>query len=126
MNILFIDDSDDRHQQFERAMSETNFDTLHAFNYQEAVELLKAKHIQIGVVLFDHDLGEGKSGSDVASFVLDDLDSARFPTQAVVHSMNPEGAKNIASKLTTAGIITFIDPFSTEMIKRLIDRLQPQ
>jgi DNA-binding NtrC family response regulator len=125
MNILFIDDEDYRHDLTEQKLGDQHC-IFHAFDYTEAVSLLENKHVKYGVVMFDHDLGGGRDGSAIAGFVLNKLDEDRFPAQAIVHSLNPTVARNIESKLTTAGITTRVEPFSVPMLEWLKLYLQPQ
>jgi hypothetical protein len=73
-------------------------------SYNEAVE----KMIELGCptfISFDHDLGAGKTGYDLAKYIVNkDLDYAgRFIPSDFnyqVHSANPVGAKNIVGILT--------------------------
>lgn len=123
--VLVVDDSEDRHQTFEREFGDVCA-VLHAFDYDEAVHLLSVSAFTIYMVCFDHDLGLGKSGSDLASFILNELPEDRFPVRAIVHSNNYQGAENIASKLRTAGITTSVRPFSFQMVKQLKKELEPE
>lgn len=51
------------------------------------------------VVDFDHDLGEGKTGYDVAKWLIDNSYIGKFR----IHSMNPVGANNIRQLLKHYG-----------------------
>lgn len=57
-------------------------------------------------VSFDHDLGSGPTGNDVAQWLIDYLldHNLRFPKgfDYYVHSQNPIGAANIRSKMDSA------------------------
>lgn len=66
-----------------------------------AIETLKAVPREEEIFMsFDHDLGHGKSGYDVAKWIVEN----HFPLTAfAVHSMNPVGAKNIRDLLTHYG-----------------------
>lgn len=128
MYVVVVDDSDERHSALEHALSDEHV-LLHSYSQEEAVGLLKCSFLRIGLIIIDHDLGnedEVGSGSGVASFILNELDTERFPAQALVVSHNPDGALNIASKLSTAGIPTRVERFSEELVKRLAIELQPQ
>lgn len=54
----------------------------------------------IDVISLDHDLGEEKSGYDIAKYIVEE----QIPIGAfAVHSANPVGAKNIRELLTHYG-----------------------
>jgi hypothetical protein len=125
MLVLIIDDDHTRHDTFERYLG-TSHECLHAFNYEEAIAILNYNHVRIGLVCFDNDLGTKLEGSDIASYILNELDIEKFPAQVIVHSMNPVAADNIASKTKTAGIPTSVRSFSVEMVKQLAAELTPQ
>ena len=73
-----------------------------AHNYWEAIHYIQyyshcGDHI---IVDFDHDLGEGKSGYDVAKYIVENnIQNLDF----YVHSMNPVGRANIVQLLTHYG-----------------------
>lgn len=67
-------------------------------NYNEIIFILMNK--KVSIVDFDHDLGEEKSGYDVAKFIVEnniEIDSFK------VHSQNPVGRDNIIHLLTHYG-----------------------
>ena len=54
----------------------------------------------IDLICFDHDLGEDKSGYDIAKFIVEN----HIPIESYsVHSMNPVGRKNICELLDHYG-----------------------
>lgn len=71
-------------------------------SYDEAVLLMQERGCPI-YMSFDHDLGEGRNGLDVAKWMIDqDLVERDFMPdgfQFYVHSQNPVGAKNINTLL---------------------------
>jgi len=71
--------------------------------YESAIEMLdyfSSCNYDIKVVDFDHDLGEEKSGYDVAKYIVEyQLPIGSFR----VHSMNPVGRRNIEQLLTHYG-----------------------
>ena len=75
---------------------------LHARNYFQAVNYIQryshyGYHITVD---FDHDLGEGKNGYDVAKYIVEhNIQNLYF----YVHSMNPVGRANIIQLLTHYG-----------------------
>lgn len=76
------------------------FDT-HAHNYEEAISLIKQNHMEF--ISFDHDLGEGKSGYDVACFLEALYIQGKILTLSYsIHSANPVGRQRIESALTNS------------------------
>lgn len=74
-------------------------------SYGQAVDWLDA-HSCPKYVSFDHDLGEEKSGLDVAKYIVKkdmDLNGMYMPLDFVfnVHSANPVGVKNITEYLNS-------------------------
>jgi hypothetical protein len=62
--------------------------------YDEAVKLLRGN--PVSVLSLDHDLGEGKSGYDIAKWL---IEHRVWPQHIYCHSMNPVGRQNILSLL---------------------------
>lgn len=80
---------------------------VHVHNYEEAEEFLY-KYLKYGntvYVDFDHDLGEGKTGYDVAKWIVagGNQDQLRYR----IHSMNPVGRANIEQLLSHYGYKKF-------------------
>ena len=75
---------------------------IHAHNYAEGIEALDfVRQMQYDVwVHFDHDLGETKTGYDVAKYIVENEINLKCFS---VHSMNPVGAQNIYQLLTHYG-----------------------
>jgi CheY-like chemotaxis protein len=124
--ILIVDDEQVRHDIAESIFTKEGHTLLHAFNYEEGKQILETSTQPIGLLLLDHDLGMGKTGSDLAGFILNELDLSRFPAQAVCHSWSSEGAKNCAAKMRTAQIPTRIWPFDADMCRFMVVQLEPQ
>lgn len=123
--LLFIDDSEDRHQTVEHELGEIVC-VLHAFDYDEACAILSHEHIRLGMVCFDNDMGLGLDGNDVANFLMNSVDENHFPARAIVHSQNAYAAENIASKCRAMDIPVSVRPFSFQMVKQLKLELSPQ
>ncbi len=70
-------------------------------NADEAINLIRSG--QVTDISFDHDLGEGKSGYDVA-LVVEQLahDKLIPPIDYYIHSGNPVGAGNIDKAMKSA------------------------
>jgi hypothetical protein len=125
IRYLFLDDQQERHDaflkakfNFEHANKQRNNNVeligTHVQGYYEA--LLALRKETYDVVFLDHDLGDcnpnadyelggyGRyyyySGADVAAFIRDELDE-QYVRQLtiIVHSVNPDGARNIGSIL---------------------------
>jgi CheY-like chemotaxis protein len=126
MLILIVDDEQVRHDMAEQMLTKAGHTVLHAFSCEEGKEILQAGNQRIGLLLLDHDMGMGGSGSDLAGFILNELDPERFPAQAVSHSWNSDGAANIAVKLRTAGIPTRIWSFASDMLQFMILSIEEQ
>lgn len=75
---------------------------LYPKTYKEAIHALESS-IEKGqniLIDFDHDLGEKKTGYDVAKWV---VESGYENIEFLVHSANPVGKKNIIELLTHYG-----------------------
>lgn len=69
-----------------------------ARTYNQAITLLRTNHYDI--VSFDHDLGEEKTGYDIAKFIVENQIQIK---SFYVHSANPVGKKNIEDLLLHYG-----------------------
>lgn len=115
MNILIIDDAKERHdvlttsylEQYPDANEHTIY---HAYDYASAVNALS--QYQFGLISFDHDLcdvnawNEKYTGASIARFMGNNLMKCAI---CIVHSHNPEGAKNIISILKSAEVAEYIE-----------------
>ena len=69
-----------------------------ARTYNQAIEFLNIKYYD--VVSFDHDLGEEKTGYDIAKYIIENqIQIGSF----YIHSANPVGRKNIEELLLHYG-----------------------
>lgn len=92
---IYIDDTREDYSKVPDGMA-----IIHARTYAEAINALKQAqdrnyHI---IVDFDHDLGTGKTGYDIAKYIVRE----GYPTAHLrfhIHSMNPVGAQNIRQLL---------------------------
>ena len=76
----------------------TNNDFKWARTYDEAIKILSSWHI--GIIDFDHDLGEEKTGYDIAKYIVENNISIHGFR---IHSANPVGSNNIYKLLTHYG-----------------------
>lgn len=75
-------------------------DALWVKSYDEAIAALTTISYTLSLVIdFDHDLGEGKTGYDVAKWLVEYNYFGKFR----IHSMNPVGANNIRQLLKHYG-----------------------
>jgi hypothetical protein len=87
---------------------------LHAWNYESAIYLIE--HLSclengIELISFDHDLGENKSGYDVAKYIVENnIKINRYK----VHSANPVGRFNIEQLLDHYGYEMYTEPLCLE------------
>lgn len=66
-----------------------------AKNYEECIELLN--NYKVDIISLDHDLGEGKSGYDIAKYM---VENNIYPKEIYIHSANPVGVQNIFQLLS--------------------------
>lgn len=106
IRILFLDDNPNRHA----AMRSERFNDArvdHAFDAAHAIEFLNANTYDL--IMLDHDLSEDidkiastPDGSYVAGYMARHL-IQHSDTTVIVHSLNPDGAKNMMGILNDAG-----------------------
>ena len=74
-----------------------------ARTYSSAIQLLNSCLVYTDNIhiSFDHDLGEEKSGYDVAKYIVEN----HIPCTFSIHSMNPVGAENIRQLMTHYGYV---------------------
>lgn len=94
--LLWIDDV--------RPTPQTNYNTITCRCYSAAVDAIKClTRMNIPLYIsFDHDLGEEKTGYDIAKFIVEN----QIPQELIhwrIHSANPVGAANIRQLLTHYG-----------------------
>lgn len=103
--LLWLDDERPVPKRiYENFNEEKGFSILKASNYDAAIGWLDAtKTFQPNaqlIICFDHDLGMGKTGYDVAKYIVENhikLDAYD------IHSMNPVGVLNISELLNHYG-----------------------
>jgi hypothetical protein len=89
---LFIDDL----RTFNRI---SNYDLYIVRNYEEAISALKINSFDI--ISFDHDLGEEKTGYDIAKYIVEN--DIEIKEGFKIHSANPVGRFNISQLLNHYG-----------------------
>lgn len=130
-DILVIDDEEDpRHVWFRTTLGALGHQVSSAYDADQALEQLATR--KFDVAFFDHDLGNHSvSGSAIAGHALNDPDTYHRPRSAWAHSMNYDGARNIASKFYSAGIPVTMESFAilqmsdAEHVQDALERLVP-
>ena len=101
--FFWLDDERPIPDSFYR-LKNVGFEVFHCSNYESIKGWLEElsvfdpeAHIYIS---FDHDLGEGKTGYDVAKYIVENSINLKCYW---IHSMNPAGVKNIYELLDHYG-----------------------
>jgi hypothetical protein len=115
-NILFLDDLEERHlfaEQFlkgERYWEEGDL-IWRACNFKTAIELIKSMYFDL--LSLDHDLGLGRTGSDLTYWITQEF-QGRKPSfdKVIIHSYNVPGGKIMQADLGSMGITAPHLPFN--------------
>lgn len=106
MKILILDDDMNRHCIFNKKL--VGHEVTNVITSKEAIQQLSSFNFDI--VFLDHDLGgevfvkSGENtGFEVAVWLSENTD--RQPSRIIIHSLNPVGAVNMKSKLSSAEVI---------------------
>lgn len=98
-NLIYIYIDDERHCPKE---IQDAYVVLTARDYYGAIDIIKFC-LSTGTAMyidFDHDLGEGKTGYDIAKYIVEN----QIPVEGyAVHSMNPVGVWNIHQLMSHYG-----------------------
>ena len=103
MNVLILEDSPERQEQFKKSLANHNI----TITDSSKIAIEKLSNEKFDLLFLDHDLG-GKAhvqsgentGYEVAKFLEENMQFA--PNFIIVHSMNIVGAKNIMNALPRA------------------------
>lgn len=131
MHILIVDDddTDERLPWFMPTLANFGYTVRVARTPAEAFEAFTERSFDL--VFFDHDLGIEPDGSGIAGRVLYHPEQYHAPRSVWVHSMNSQGALNIASKFQSAGIPVRVTDFSNlresdlSWLREALERLMP-
>lgn len=86
-----------------RRSPEGEADWVECTTAEQAIALIGTCRIKY--ISFDHDLGEGRTGYDVAKFIEEGAYAGRIsPIDYAIHSANPVGAMNIKRAMDSAFI----------------------
>lgn len=110
MNILFLDDDPIRHDTFDRVHGK-NHTIWHVYTPKRFREVCLAK--EFDCVFFDHDLGTGETGYDLAEWFVQQIKRATIdiPERVFIHSWNSVGAQRIEQVFKTIGVDAIRKPF---------------
>jgi DNA-binding response OmpR family regulator len=125
MNCIVVDDEGCRHDLFEKYLTQAGHTVLHAFDAKEGLEIIQSCPETIALLLLDHDMPPGNTGSWLATEILS-LSKEKYPAMMFTQSINPDGAANIMAKFRSAGVYVEHRPFSEEMVKKLVRDLETQ
>lgn len=106
--VLVVDDDVERHVGFLRRLRKHT--VVSVGTYREAIEALE-RGSPYDVIFLDHDLGERRTGFDVAKYLVQEIDRELWPERVIVHSHNPVGALRIRDLLRDAGMEVQLRPY---------------
>ena len=119
MKILVIDDSQDRMEIFVKCFSSSEHEISYAKCYDESIVALDSN--VFNVVFLDHDLGEDKTGHDIAKHI---LEKGQTPI-VVIHSMNVPAATNVQKMLIGSAYPSnvVVVPFGSMMFYSIMQQI---
>ena len=95
---IFIDD--EREEMFNKIATKVGYKYIHCHSYETAIGCIELYKDSQLILDFDHDLGLGKTGYDIAKYIIEnDIAIQGFK----IHSMNVVGRKNIHDLLIHYG-----------------------
>ena len=95
---IFIDD--EREEMFDKIATKVGYKYIHCHSYETAIRCIELYNDSQLIIDLDHDLGLGKTGYDVAKYIIEnDIAIEGFK----IHSMNLIGVSNIRQLLTHYG-----------------------
>jgi CheY-like chemotaxis protein len=132
MKLLFLDDSQMRHNAFQRSLRGTGHQITAVMSADDACDAMKKTAFD--VVFLDRDLndfdgagsgpgGDESTGEDVAQWMVDSP-HAKQPKQVVVHSVNPVGGPAILQILSAAGFRCGLAPFGSPDFSGILAQLR--
>jgi CheY-like chemotaxis protein len=132
VDILVIDDSADRLRWFQDVLEAAGHNVRLADTAEAALD--QVRETQFDLAFFDHDLGPGMNGSQLANQIFNSRRKTKAPKAIWIHTSNPVGVNNIKAKCLSAGIPTGVGSFETfaknpkgllEAIARLVAQASP-
>lgn len=119
--LLFLDDDQDRHDEFRRVVRD-DIDVTYVYSVAQAKAAIDGDRFD--EMWFDHDLAdygpsdmygycEEYTGQHVARYVAS-LPPEKMPSAVRIHSWSPDGARAMARTLGGVGVPTAMLPFTFE------------
>lgn len=115
--ILVIDDTQGRLDWFQDVLEPLGHDVRLAYDATQALEQFSESEFDLA--FFDHDLGIGMNGSQLAFEVLNNPEDFKPPKAVWIHTSNTVGACNIEAKFNSARIRCHVEPFESCMRSKL-------
>lgn len=108
--ILFLDDTEDRHQAFLKLVDGYEVEVWQVYNVAQAINRLQ--DYKFDIVFLDHDLEDKhytvdgqnnplvheNTGRDVVTHILT-MEQDKLPNYIVIHSWNPEGSREMGNMM---------------------------
>ena len=95
---IFIDD--EREEMFNKIATKVGYKYIHCHSYETAIGCIELYKDSQLILDFDHDLGLGKTGYDIAKYIIEnDIAIEGFK----IHSINVVSKKNIYDLLIHYG-----------------------
>jgi CheY-like chemotaxis protein len=102
MQILVIDDTQSRLDWFQDVLEALGYDVRLASDADLALD--QFRETVFDLAFFDHDMGPGMNGSQLAYHLLNNPEKFKIPKAVWIHTSNPVGVENIAAKFRSVGI----------------------
>lgn len=126
MNILFLDDDENRHKEFWKWIDNINRKDYYitpVYSYKQFTQVALLQE-DWDIMFLDHDLGyedqlcipgvnnKFKTGSDVAQYM---VDNSIKPKKIIIHSYNAEGARNMIGIFKDHDMEATYHPFDSNL-----------
>jgi len=111
-SILIIDDEEYRQKWLTDILEKAGFTTRSALDANQALEQMH--ETKFDLAFFDHDLGYGDNGSQLATQIITHS-KYKCPTAVWVHSQNWRGSQNIATKFRNVRVRVRVQDISSCM-----------
>jgi len=116
MKILVIDDTQSRLDWFQDVLEPLGHDVRLAADASLALD--QFQETEFDLAFFDHDMGPGMNGSQLAYHLLSHPKKFKSPKMVWIHTSNTVGAENIAAKFRSVGIPLKIRSFESCMYNK--------
>lgn len=122
-HYLFLDDSPERHEIFQKKFSSQDVIIHSVFTLDQFLDVLEDSSIDhFDMISLDHDLndfdsksvsydGQEATGLDACGFLVNERFASKMPNKIIIHSVNPCGAVNMKKFLENHDFIVEWIPF---------------